>query len=312
MLLSVALAAGCGTEGTGDPRGTGGQGGSGGSETGGTGGDVGTGGAGGMVVPACSTNSLCRSCPSDGSCDTNGDCSVGFVCIESGCSTLEGDAIKQCVFGGGGACETTASCPSGRQCLEVPGEGKRCVKTTTGCDTSFDCVLGFSCEDGECVDRRLPCSIDDHCPKNHTCVSTANSSFCLRIHRDCQAEFDCVDLAPRCEDVDGDGTTECAGVFNPNQSGSDACLNDDCSDVGAPVCEAAGVGSTTVCGQYGLCRDGDDCAVGFSCVGLWPDGRKECVPNGGDCTAIADCPVRQVCASPRQGGAPSCQPGFVE
>ena len=42
---------------------------------------------------------------------------------------------------GGGACESTAMCANGRECVDVPGEGKRCVKTTPGCDTSFaDCA----------------------------------------------------------------------------------------------------------------------------------------------------------------------------
>ena len=58
-----------------------------------------------------------------------------------------------------------------------------------------------------------------------------------------------------------------------------------------------------------VCVDGD-CAEGFTCTGLWPDGRRECVPDGGSCASYADCPVRQVCASPREGGAPSCQVGY--
>ncbi|MDH3818412.1 MAG: hypothetical protein OES21_07350, partial [Myxococcales bacterium] len=77
--------------------------------------------------------------------------------------------MKQCVFAGGGACNTTADCLTDRDCMEVPGEGNRCVKTTPGCDTSFDCVPGFSCEAGSCVDRRVPCDLDRDCPKNHTC-----------------------------------------------------------------------------------------------------------------------------------------------
>ncbi|MBW2381893.1 MAG: hypothetical protein JRG70_20590 [Deltaproteobacteria bacterium] len=220
------------------------------------------------------------------------------MCIESGCSSAEGSAIKQCVFAGGGACDTTADCLVGRECMEVPDEGNRCVKTTSGCDNLFDCVPGFSCEAGSCVDRRVPCERDPDCPKNHTCFGTMSSSFCVRIQRDCLEEFDCIGLAPRCEDIDGDGNKECAGVFEPNQPSP------------APVCEAAGPGSWTACGQYGLCLADADCAAGFSCLELWPDGRKECVPSGGSCSSFSDCPVQQVCASPRLGGAPSCQAGY--
>jgi hypothetical protein len=309
LLLSAAFAVGCGNNGTGDPFiGDGGAGGGAGG-VGGAGGTGGTAGAGGSEV-SCTTSVLCRSCPTQAVCETNGDCSIGSVCIESGCDSLEGMPLKQCVFAGGGACSSIVPCPEGRQCTDVPEEGMRCVKTTPGCDTSFDCVRGFSCEGGSCVDRRVPCTQDANCPKNHTCVGATNSSLCLRIQTDCLFEFDCVDVAPRCEDIDGDGNKECAGVFDANQPSPTACVNSDCTDGSAPVCETAGAGSSTQCGQYGLCLDGADCAAGFSCVGLWPDGRKECVPSGGDCSNVTDCPVQQVCASPREGGAPSCQAGY--
>lgn len=308
-LLIAACSVGCGNDGSADPRGSGSSGGSGG--VGGTAGQSGSGGTAGTggSSPMCLTNVLCRSCPADGLCDSADDCSVGSVCVESGCDDLEGAPIKQCVFAGGGACTSTAMCPSGRECLDVPGEGQVCVRTAPGCDSRFDCVAGFTCEEGACVDRRVPCDIDDHCPMNHVCASFGPSSFCRRVQVDCSAVFDCDGLAPSCVDIDGVGGSECAGTFDLNDPFSDACTNDMCSDGGAPVCEASGVGATSQCGQYGLCVDGD-CAEGFTCTGLWPDGRRECVPDGGSCASYADCPVRQVCASPREGGAPSCQVGY--
>lgn len=302
MSAACATAAGCGSDGNGGPRG-----GTGGDGTGGVGGNSGTGGTGGTIQ--CTTNLLCRSCPSDGLCTTDDDCAAGSVCIDSGCG-LDGVAMLHCVFAGGGACVNNDGCPAERECLEVPGEGMRCVKTTPGCASDFDCVLGFTCENGDCVDRRVPCDLDVHCPKSHVCGGTPNSSFCRRVHRECEADFDCDGLAPRCEDIDGDGSKECAGTLDPNDPGSDACLNLACMDPSVPVCELAGAGSTTLCGEYGLCRDDDDCADNFICAALWPDGRKECVPTGGDCSSFEQCPVRQVCASARDGGAPSCQEGF--
>ena len=297
-----------GSGGSGGSGGTGGTGGTGAS--GGTAGSGGSSGSGGGGVVDCTTSFLCISCPSGGFCETNGDCSVGFSCIETGCDDVGGQALKQCTFSGGGACESSATCASGRACIDVPGEGKRCVKTTPGCDTSFDCVLGFACENGNCVDRRVPCDPqDEQCPKNHVCGGTTNSNFCQRIQRDCEFDFDCVDLAPRCEDIDGDSRKECAGTFDPNDPLSDACTNAQCV-ASAPVCEAASFGSTTQCGQYGLCLGDGDCAAGFSCLGLWPDGRMECVPDGGSCSSFADCSPQQVCASPRAGGVPSCQEGL--
>ena len=311
LLLAASVAA-CAADGSSDPF----------TGEGGRGGDVGIGGAGGIgaggsagtggtSVPECTTSVLCQSCPSDALCESQGDCADGFACIESGCEDLAGGPIRQCVFAGGGACGSDAICtPIGRVCREVEGEGKRCVKLTPGCDTSFDCVTGFVCEDGSCVDRRVPCELlDEHCPMNHVCVSSGASSFCSRIHVDCSAAFDCVDLAGSCADIDGDGRSECAGTFNPNDNLSEACTNDFCDGADAPVCEASGAGSTSQCGQYGLCFGGG-CAEGFTCVALWPDGRSECVREGGRCSSYADCPAREVCASPREGGAPSCQAGF--
>jgi hypothetical protein len=298
LLVLAACAGGCENDGAGGPRGTGG-----------VGGTAGTGGAGGSA-PQCMTSALCVECPLEGFCDTTDDCSIGSVCIESGCDSLDGVPIKQCVFAGGGACDTTDDCPEGRECFEVPEEGKRCVKTTPGCATYFDCVPGFSCESGSCVDRRVPCDFDSDCPKNHVCFNMPVSKFCVRIQRDCAEDFDCVGVAPLCDDIDGDGNKECAGELDPYAPSLDPCLNADCTDPSAPVCEAATVGSTSVCGKYGLCLDDRDCAAGFRCVGLWPDGRKECVPSGGSCSSFADCDIRQVCASPREDGAPSCQAGL--
>lgn len=317
VLLMAACLVGCGADETSDPRcrfgcgGSGGDGGAGGAGggAGGTAGVGGDGGAGGTVVE-CTTSLLCRSCPAEGYCEANDDCDVGSICVESGCDDLAGVPIKQCLFAGGGACESDAMCPDDRSCVEVPGEGKRCVRDAPGCDDSFDCPLGFSCENLTCVDRRVPCDLDEQCPKNHVCTSVLNSTFCHRVQIECSFDFDCVGLAPSCEDVDGDGSKECAGVFDPNAPVVDACINTSCGDPSAPVCEAGGVGSTSVCGQYGLCLSEDDCAAGFICAGLWPDGRKECVPSGGSCSSFADCPARQVCASARTGGAPICQAGY--
>ena len=289
LTLLAACSSGCENSESGDPRGEGGTGGSG---------------------ISCTTSALCSSCPREGFCETNDDCSVGLVCIESGCDSLEGLPIKQCVFAGGGACHSNEDCLAGRECQDVPGENKRCVQTTAGCETRFDCVLGFSCESGSCVDRRVPCVEDANCPKNHTCVGVTNSSFCLRIQTDCLEEIDCIHVAPRCEDIDGDGNKECAGVFDSNQPSPSACVNSDCTDAAAPVCETAGAGSTTQCGQYGLCLDDTGCAAGFTCLELWPDGRKECVRSGGSCSSFTDCPIRQVCAAPREEGVPACQAGY--
>lgn len=294
----LALCVGCGGSSGGPRTGEGGDGG---------------GGAGGQPwIPACQTGALCARCPEDDVvCGSDTDCSIGFNCIESGCATNESVPIKTCALAPAGFCITDAECGPDRVCTDLGDEGFRCVKTTPGCDSGFDCVTGFSCEGGACVDRRVPCFLDDDCPKSLICEAVGLSNFCQRVHQTCVGELDCAGIAPRCEDIDGDGRSECAGSPEPNAPSPVACLNSDCTAPDAPVCEVSQASSTSVCGQYGLCLDDGDCVDGFECVGLWPDGRKECVPAGGSCSHITDCPVRQVCASPRTGGVPSCQGGVL-
>jgi hypothetical protein len=298
-----------GTGGTG----TGGMSGSGG--TAGTGGMAGSGGAGGTAggggAPGpCVTNALCHTCPTQLLCDTDDDCAFsGYVCVPSGCETNQGAPIGQCQPSRGGSCSSVAECPNATDyaCTQVGAGSDRCVRIAPGCTgvtESYDCPLGFSCESGACVDRRVPCDNFTDCPKNHVCKLGQASSFCVRVYQTCHLDEDCSGLGSFCDDVDNDGTKECVG-----QLGSGPCLNSACSNP-APVCEAGGSGTTATCGDYGLCLDDNDCDVagGFECVGLWQDGRKECVRTGGTCQ-VTPCPLQQVCAAPRSGGAPSCQAG---
>ncbi len=283
------------------------------NSTGGTGGGGvgGTGGIGGEpIVPFCETGPLCAACPdSRDVCEPSVGCDNGFACIESGCATNEGELIHVCALEPASFCLNNSDCPEGRACTDLGEEGLRCVKSTPGCASHFDCIIGFSCEDGACVDRRVPCVLDADCPVSHVCETIQLSSFCQRVHHDCEGELDCGVLAPRCVDIDGDGRNECAGSPTPNEPSPPACVNLDCAGTASPVCELSQAGNTTVCGAYGLCLTDEDCVGGFNCVELWPDGRKECVPSGGDCAHITDCDLRQVCASPRTGGPPRCQAG---
>lgn len=344
VFLSMTLAVGCAEEGgpngpflLGGSGGTGGVGGTGGGAGtggvtggGGMGGDAGMGGAAGTAGSGgsgtgghtggggesgmggsqeCLTSTLCQACPDPfWDCDDDDDCFVGYACIDSGCDELGGAPIGQCRETPGGACMNDGDCPTDYTCLNVPGRGLRCVKSTSGCSTNFDCMMGFSCEGGTCVDRRAACFLDDDCPVGHSCEQEGTSRFCVRVHEDCDIDEDCAGIAPYCVDIDGDGKTECAGEL---LGGSLACVNADCASPSAPVCEVSLVGSIADCGTRGLCIDDDDCASGFDCVGLWPDGRKECVRPGGTCDELTDCPERTICGSPRtdEDAAPSCMAG---
>jgi len=195
------------------------------------------------------------------------------------------------------------------------------VRKTSGCtpdNEDYDCPPGFSCESEACVDRRVPCDQPADCPKNHVCYTVQNastSSFCVSSFRTCRLqELDCSLLGSVCADVDGDDRSECAGAFDPNQIPPVACLNSDCTDGSAPVCELATTGAAATCGDHGLCESNADCdtTAGFECVELWQDRRKECVKSGGKCAAVTDCPLQQVCAAPRNADppeSPSCQAG---
>jgi hypothetical protein len=302
-----------GSSGTGGVFGTGGMSGTGGGAA--TGGSSGAGGS----LGSCATSALCHTCPDQFLCDTDDDCAFsGYVCVASGCETHAGAPIKQCQPSRGRSCVSDSQCRNAidYKCMTVGAGGKRCVRITAGCDPVTevdDCVPGFSCEDGTCVDRRVPCVDYLDCPKSHVCSTTPTANFCVRVYRTCHADPffpdpDCAGFGEFCADVDNDGTSECTGEFGSTGS---ACVNATCGSGSRPVCETGANGTDSACGDYGLCRTNADCDVtgGFECVGLWQDGRKECVRTGGTCDEVTDCDPQEVCAAPRTGGAPSCQVG---
>ncbi len=318
---------GTGGDGTGGTGAVGGSTGTGGAGTGGsvgTGGSAGTGGTGGTGGTYSCTNALCHSCPDPADlCDSDLDCSLpGHACIPTGCETEAGAPMKRCLPLWGPSCTSVDDCPNPTDyaCSDIGGGKSRCQRVAAGCNPaheSIDCPPGFSCEGDACVDRRVPCDDFTDCPKNHVChaFSGASSSYCVRANRDCNVDTDCVwygvTFGDACVDVDGDGRTECAGKLGASDL---ACVTSDPMCTGSvPVCEAAPFGNAryAACSAYGLCLDDGDCDVagGFECVGLWQDGRAECVPVSGTCNEVTDCPPQQVCAAPRNGGPPSCQSG---
>ena len=299
-----------GTGGSGNNTGTGGSGATGG--TGGTGNSIGGGPGFAPVGSNCNTNVLCGQCPTNLLCDSDDDCAFpGYFCGSSGCTSDDGLSIGQCQEPKTPSCDDVNDCPnpSNYACGVVGAGITRCLRTASACDPateSIDCPMGFACEGGTCVDRRVPCDSVFDCPKSHTCETTSTAKFCVRIHRDCNVDEDCALIAASCADVDGDGRKECTG----NLDGS-ACVNASCPG-SAPVCENGnfGTGIDAVCGDFGLCRNGGDCRNGFDCVALGADGRRECIPSGlRGCDASSDCAFNEVCASGRDGGAPECQAG---
>ncbi len=276
------------TGGNGATGGTAGRGGTGGSgATGGTGavGGSGTGGSGGVFNGECYTSGLCQECPllpPQARCPCDSD----EECVWTGCNDADGKPIGQC-----------QAYPRG---------------AGPGCGDDSDCFLGFYCENGECVDRRVPCKLVSDCPKGFACVEESAASFCARVYRSCDTASDCPSALDviLCADVDGDGQKECTGSLDPLQVPEpEACANSQCPSASAPVCEVGNTANQSNCGKYGLCGSSADCATGFSCRALSENGRKECVPSGG-CSSNAGCGAYQVCGAPRNGGPPRCESGI--
>jgi hypothetical protein len=318
-LLAAAAASGCGETATPsypadagrdasiepdagtEPDGGGGGGGGGGSPDGGGG----SGGSPDGGTSWCETSTLCPSCPDpEQLCDQDNPCPTGEACVLTGC-----EDFARCFVVGGGFCETEMDCsdPAYDCNLEI----NRCLRTEPGCDASNDCVAGFACEDGECVDRRAPCVDADDCPHGYTCLfATPDQRFCRRIARPCFDDLDCLLLGVPCGDPDGDGNFECMPSSMPTTPDPVSCRNSDCTEATAPVCQPIPEGTIAECGYFGPCSSPVQCATDFQCRDLWGDGRLECVIAGGSCVDSRDCAPRSVCATPRSGGAPSCYGGL--
>jgi len=264
------------------------------------GGDAGPDGGGSW----CNTSVLCPACPDPAAlCDDDTPCGIGEVCLATGC-----DDFSRCFVTGGGACDVDEDC--GKPAYQCNPSIGRCLRAEPGCDDSNDCVAGFACESGACVDRRVPCETGSDCPHGFTCFfASIDQRFCRRITRPCGADLDCLTLGVPCGDADGDGSRECMPSLMPNAPTPESCDKTQCTDDAAPVCEATVQGTRAVCGLFGPCVSAADCADGFECRDLWGDGRMECVLPPGSCVDSSDCAPGQVCGSPRAGGPPSCATG---
>ena len=332
VLLAAAAAAGCGETAAPTPPvdagrdadidldggidgGDGGSGGLGGS--GGMGGEGGHGGVGGSGSGGswCTTSpgGGCPACPDeDALCnDADTPCPVGEVCVSTGCKVCLStgcEDVKRCFVAGGGACDDDTDC--GNPTYECDQSIGRCLRTDSGCDDSNDCLAGFACENNVCRDRRVPCETGSDCPHGFTCFfPTPDQRFCRRITRPCADDLDCLVLGVPCGDVDGDGAKECMPSLMPNAPDAVSCDKTQCTQEATPVCESTAVGTSAVCGWFGLCASVDDCVDGFECRDLWGDGRAECVLSAGSCVDSSQCGNRNVCASPRPSGPPACVGG---
>jgi len=229
---------------------------------------------------------------------TEGSCGGGEVCLEDGCG-------RRVCQRQGARCVDEDDCAPGASCASTSFGG---VCTRDGdCTDPRDCPLGFSCDDGTCVDRRLACSTSSDCPYGFRCSQHSGAAnFCFKAFRRCANDGAC-QPDELCVDVDGDGMREC----RPSEGIADCDTNDDCvvaCDGADCTCGAVPDPTFVVrCQLQGPCQSGDVCGDGFSCADAWGDGVTQCLPTtGSTCTAAGDCPSPQVCATTTEEGPLGC------
>lgn len=226
-------------------------------------------------------------------------CAPGLRCLRDGCDRTT------CQPGGNG-CAADADCPSGSTCVATRAlDGSLvdvCRSSSGDCNDSRDCALGFSCDGGSCVDRRVACARHVDCPFGFFCNDTDPWSrpFCARGSRRCDSFVGACPPFFSCVDVDGDGASEC------RRNGEACDTNDDCP---SRVCGFDPSVGALACGSHGPCRNAGDCGAGFTCADAWGDGVRECVPSGGTCATSDDCAELTICGAPTADEPRECVGG---
>jgi hypothetical protein len=231
----------------------------------------------------------CDSIPATTPC-TAEICGESMRCVSNGCGSTH------CVPAGH-PCGDLRDCPSGAVCASTP-RGRACVRPL-GCTDSRECPLGFSCDGGACVDRRIACGPLSPCPYGYVCGGTdlGGAPFCVRLHTRCFNTAACPFPGAQCTDLTGDGERECT-ITGSCSSNSDCGTGQQCSY--QPTTRSTG------CVTFGPCQGDADCASGSTCSDLWGDGIGECAKVGGSCTSTAACTAFALCATPESGSPPSC------
>lgn len=210
-----------------------------------------------------------------------GECAEGFLCVSAFCGG------EVCVPGH--PCVDDVDCPSGA-CIRPegapPSERGTCTSSDS-CAETRDCALGFQCESGSCVDRRIPCGFDSvACPRGSICsfMPVDGRPYCVPAQTPCDNDGFC-EPGAHCLDVDGDGQAECSPAGRCTHNG-------DC-----PAGFSCGVDPETsqaACVVDGACRNGE-CPGGLSCLDTG-SGRARCA-RVGECALDSDCPPRFVCGA---------------
>lgn len=226
-----------------------------------------------LVCDPDSPGSTCRANCSDD----------GFVCVAGFCEDME------CVPGS--PCTSNEHCGSGN-CIKPEGataeDSGLCEPTAGACTGASDCAYGFRCEEGACVDRRIPCGFHPNaCPRGHTCTfaPVEGRLFCVPAHPPCDSAGQC-EAGASCVDVDGDSETECVltGTCSSNA---------DCGE--GTSCGVEPGTSQSSCQVDGPCRSGE-CPAGRTCLDTGT-GTARCVAEGGSCTRDSECDPQAICGA---------------
>ena len=240
-------------------------------------------------------------CTHDDSCDSAGHCrpGVGIVCVDDACNTRVCDGSATCKAipkSMGGACNDGNACTFGETCDGAgncrPGTSVSCVSDACNnrvCNGTATCKVtpraGNRCDDGQ------PCSFDDTCKADGSCVGT--SIVCASdelAERSCNGGPTCtVKPKPGVDCDDGDPCTQgdvrrsdgsCHGMAYSCPVG--ACLLSSVCD-GKGGCKSVSKPDETACdADKNLCTPHDVCRGG-ACV---PDARPvKCVER--DCNTVA-------------------------
>ncbi|MFT5359062.1 MAG: hypothetical protein ACI9KE_006305 [Polyangiales bacterium] len=207
----------------------------------------------------------------------------GFVCVDAFCGG------RECAPGT--PCTQDVHCGSGN-CVQLEGAGPEdsglCESSAGACAAINDCAYGFRCEEGGCVDRRIPCGFHENaCPRGHTCTfaPVEGALFCVPSHLPCDSAGQC-EAGASCVDVDGDSETECLLVGTCSS-------NSDCGE--GLSCGVDPGTSQATCEVDGPCRSGE-CPAGRTCLDTGT-GTARCVTTGGSCTQDSECEPQAICGA---------------
>lgn len=217
-------------------------------------------------------------------------CATGTRCEDDGCGG------RRCIAEGH-PCVDASDCPAGGTCAAV-GAGSVCRPPAGVCRDDRECPVGFGCEAGACVDRRVLCDNElNTCPVGYVCdyALRQGQAFCRRWDTPCTRAENCPQPGA-CFDIDGDGARECV----PPEP---ECVASTCAGMGT-VCGAQAQSKRYSCGPLGSCGV-QTCAAPNVCVDYAGDGRPFCAPAG-SCDEHSDCPAQQLCALPHLEMTPRC------